>query len=71
MADRHVLIARIENYNKWALLFSSFILVELCSYMYSYPLQNVVLGGYTVFSMSMIPSFCHSVILSTFKIFIL
>ena len=36
-----------------------------------YPLQNVVLGGYTVFSMSVIPKFRHSKIPSTFKVFTL
>ena len=34
-----------------------------------YPPQNEVLGGYTVFSMSVIPSFRDSEIPSTFKVF--
>ena len=34
--------------------------------IFLYPPQNEVLGGYTVFSLSVIPSFRHSVIPSTF-----
>ena len=34
------------------------------------PLQNGVLGGYTVFSMSVIPKFRDSILLSTFKVLI-
>ena len=37
---------------------------ELSKVFSLYPPQNEVLGGYTVFSLSVIPSFRHSVILS-------
>ena len=36
---------------------------------YLYPLQNRVIVGYTVFSMSVIQKFRDSILLSTFKFF--
>ena len=54
-----------EKYN--LMLKESMIASDLdCLYIniLLYPPQNEVLGGYTVFSLSVIPSFRHSVILS-------
>ena len=51
-----------RNYHK-VLAFFLEKLVDIDGFSdFLYPPQNEVLGGYTVFSLSVIPSFCHSVI---------
>ena len=55
------LIMICTNFHICTVIFSHDVIDLMIIEGYLYPPQNVVLGGYTVFSLSVLPSFRHSV----------
>ena len=56
----------VQVYGVIEIIQNYLVLTNLLGHRNNYtppPLQNRVLEGYTVFSLSMIPSFCHSMII--------